>query len=389
MAERITVSAPGRLCLFGEHQDFLGLSVIACAVDVDIKISGTPRRDTRFVIDMPDINSADEFDTAGEVPYRERRDYIRSATNVVNRNGLEFACGYDCRIRGTIPINAGASSSSALTVAWISFSYATQTGKLPDDREVIARLAHLAEVVEFGEPGGMMDHYTSALGGLLYIDCRSPITVDALPAQLDGFVLGDSLQPKDTTGTLATSRSAVEAGLSVLRSRIRNFSFRTASLDEVEPHLREMSEDSRKRIVGNFHNRDLCQQGRQLLSQPEVDAAELGRLLLEHHRHLRDGIGVSTPKLDRLVDASMEAGALGGKVNGSGGGGCMFAYAPGRQQEVKKAIDAAGGRGIIVSIREGAAIAEGEEGLVPRPARRSPARGRDEGGSFSEGGTSP
>ncbi|GAI12817.1 unnamed protein product, partial [marine sediment metagenome] len=45
------------------------MSVIACAVDVDIKISGTPRSDTRFVIDMPDINSRDEFDTAGEVPY--------------------------------------------------------------------------------------------------------------------------------------------------------------------------------------------------------------------------------------------------------------------------------------------------------------------------------
>ncbi|GAI12811.1 unnamed protein product, partial [marine sediment metagenome] len=194
-----------------------------------------------------------------------------------------------------------------------------------------------------------------------------PITVDPLPAQLDGFVLGDSLQPKDTTGTLAGSRSAVEAGLRVLQQRIPDFSFRTASVDSVGPCLAEMSEDSAKRIVANFHNRDLCQQGRQLLSQPEVDEAELGRLLLEHHRHLRDGIGVSTPKLDSLIDASMEAGALGGKVNGSGGGGCMFAYAPGRQQEVKEAIDAAGGRGIIISIREGAAIAEGEaeEGLVP------------------------
>ena len=350
------VSAPGRLCLFGEHQDFLGLSVIACAVDVDIKISGTPRSGTRFVIDMPDIGTRDEFDTAREVPYRERRDYIRSATNVVNRNGLRFTRGYDCEIRGTIPINAGTSSSSALTVAWISFLYATQTGKLPEDREVIARLAHLAEVVEFAEPGGMMDHYTSALGGLLYIDCSVPITVDPLPAQLDGFVLGDSGEPKDTTGALGASRGSVEAGVQVLRKRIPTFDIRTASLGEVEPHLGEMSEDSAKRIVANLHNRDLCQEARRLLSRAEVDPSELGRLLLEHHKHLREGIGVSTPKLDRLIEASMKAGALGCKVNGSGGGGCMFAYAPGRQEEVREAIDAAGGRGIIVSIREGAMI---------------------------------
>ena len=364
MADRIAVSAPGRLCLFGEHQDFLGLSVIACAVDVDISISGTPRNDTRFVIDMPDMGTRDEFDTAREVPYRERRDYVRSATNVVGRNGVAFARGYDCEIHGTIPINAGTSSSSALTVAWISFCYATQTGALPQDREVVARLAHLAEVVEFSEPGGMMDHYTSAVGGLLYIDCREPITVEPLPARLDGFVLGDSGEPKDTTGALAGSRASVEAGVQIIRRHTPRFDIRTASLDEIEPYLGEMSGDSATRIAANFHNRDICQEARRLLSQPDVDPEELGRLILEHHKHLREGIGVSTPKLDRLIDASMAAGALGCKVNGSGGGGCMFAYAPGRQQEVKEAVDAAGGRGMIVSIRDGAMLTEGgaEEG---------------------------
>ena len=58
------------------------------------------------------------------------------------------------------------------------------------------------------------------------------------------------------------------------------------------------------------------------------------------------------------LDAAMEAGALGGKVNGSGGGGTMFAYAPGRQQEVKAALDAAGGRGMIVRPRQGVTLIE-------------------------------
>ncbi|NLG53187.1 MAG: hypothetical protein GX541_04350, partial [Clostridiales bacterium] len=34
----------------------------------------------------------------------------------------------------------------------------------------IAYLAYLAEVCEFNNPGGMMDHYTSALGGLVHLD---------------------------------------------------------------------------------------------------------------------------------------------------------------------------------------------------------------------------
>lgn len=356
MTGRITVSAPGRICLFGEHQDFLGLSVIACAINLDIRITGAPRADTRFTIDMPDLGIRDEFDAARRVPYRENRDYIRSATNVVARHGLRFTRGYDCTIRGTIPINAGASSSSALTVAWVSFAWASQTGHLPETHEEIARLAHLAEVVEFGEPGGMMDHYTSAVGGLLFIDCREPITVERLPARLEGLVLGDSRQPKDTTGVLGRSRRAVEAGLAVLRERIPDFDFRTTSLAEAEPFLDEMEEESRKRIVANFHNREICREARRLLSVEHPDPVRLGELLYAHHCQLRDGIGVSTPKIDAMLEAAMAAGALGGKVNGSGGGGTMFAYAPGRQEEVKAALDAAGGRGIIVEPRAGATL---------------------------------
>jgi galactokinase len=59
-----------------------------------------------------------------------------------------------------------------------------------------------------------------------------------------------------------------------------------------------------------------------------------------------------------MLEAAMEAGALGGKVNGSGGGGTMFAYAPGRQEQVKEALDAAGGRGIIVQPRRGVMLVD-------------------------------
>ena len=94
------------------------------------------------------------------------------------------------------------------------------------------------------------------------------------------------------------------------------------------------------------------------LKHQHSDNKRLGELLYEHHCHLRDGIGISTPKIERMLDAAMEAGALGGKVNGSGGGGTMFAYAPGRQEEVKAAIDAAGGRGMKITPRQGVTLVE-------------------------------
>ena len=56
------------------------------------------------------------------------------------------------------------------------------------------------------------------------------------------------------------------------------------------------------------------------------------------------------------MDAASNAGALGGKINGSGGGGCMFAYAPNNPEDVAEAIEKAGGKAYIVQKDEGTRI---------------------------------
>ena len=354
MPGKTIAKAPGRICLFGEHQDFLHLAVIACPIDLYITVSGSPRTDTRFCISMPDVGDSDEFDAFAEIPYRCDLDFIRAATNVVRRHGIDISTGYDCIIEGEIPINAGTSSSSALVVSWVQFLLATQNGHSAHDAATIARLAYQAEVPEFNAPGGMMDHYASAMGGLLYIDCADPITVERLPAVLDGFVLGNTGVHKDNNAILLESRQATTRGIQMLEERIPGFDLRTTQLEQAEPHLAAMEPNVARRVRANMINRDICGQARQVLSSESPDHARLGELLYRHQEQLRDGIGVSHPKLDELIDVAMEAGALGGKLNGSGGGGCMFAYAPGKQHEVREAIRAAGGEAYIVSVSPGA-----------------------------------
>ena len=354
--EHVRASAPGRICLFGEHQDFLGLPVIACAIDLRIAIEGRLRPDRRLVLHMPDIDDEDAFEVDDDLPYRGPRDYVRSTVNILRREGMDFRRGYDCVMTSTIPINAGVSSSSAMIVAWVSFLLATQEHDIERDPPTVARLAHRAEVLEFDEPGGTMDHYTSATGGLLYIKTADPLTVTPLPAELDGFVLGNSLEKKETTEILAKSKGDVLAGLGVLKERIRDFELQTTPAEAIEPHYDAMTPDSARKVAANIVNRDLCQQARKLLSTERPDAAELGRLLTAHHEPLRDGLGVSTDKIERLLAASAKAGSLGGKINGSGGGGCMFAFAPGKQQPVKAGIDAAGGEAQIVRVDRGATV---------------------------------
>jgi galactokinase len=57
-----------------------------------------------------------------------------------------------------------------------------------------------------------------------------------------------------------------------------------------------------------------------------------------------------------MMDAALNAGALGGKINGSGGGGCMFAYAPNNPEHVAEAIEKSGGKAYIVQKDEGTRI---------------------------------
>ncbi|MHA1670597.1 MAG: hypothetical protein ACTSV5_08455 [Promethearchaeota archaeon] len=57
-----------------------------------------------------------------------------------------------------------------------------------------------------------------------------------------------------------------------------------------------------------------------------------------------------TQKINELCQASKEAGALGAKQMGAGGGGCMIALCPGKQQKVAKAIENARGKAWIFNI---------------------------------------
>ena len=69
-----------------------------------------------------------------------------------------------------IPIQAGCSSSSSIMVGWIQFLSQMANDPIHLHPDKIAELAYKAEVLEFNEPGGMMDHYSTSKGGMLYLD---------------------------------------------------------------------------------------------------------------------------------------------------------------------------------------------------------------------------
>jgi galactokinase len=355
------------VCLFGEHQDYLGLPVVPLAISLRVAVEGVRRTDTRVDIELPDIGAHDAFSLEGPLTYTRERDYFRSAVNVMRRAGHTFSSGFDCVVQGEVPIGAGTSSSSALVVSWVSFLARMADEGHELDPEECARLAHAAEVLEFNEPGGMMDQYTASFGGLLSIAFHPAVRVARLGASLGSFVLGDSREPKDTMAILARVKNRVLAVAQRLAERHADFSLHTVERAELDRFNGDLTPEERALLDGTIRNRDLTREALGLLSGPDPDHRELGRLLNEHQTVLREILGISTPKIDRMLDGAMRAGASGGKINGSGGGGCMFVYAPENAEAVARAIEGAGGKAYIV---------RGNGGVREEQARRQSARRR-------------
>ncbi|MDH7478353.1 MAG: mevalonate kinase, partial [Candidatus Bathyarchaeota archaeon] len=96
---------------------------------------------------------------------------------------------------------------------------------------------------------------------------------------------------------------------------------------------------------------------RALEALKEKDLETLGELMNINHALLY-GIGVSDESLEWLINAARKAGALGAKLTGAGGGGCMIALARNEKlEEVSEAIRRVGGTPFIArKTDEGARI---------------------------------
>ncbi len=88
--------------------------------------------------------------------------------------------------------------------------------------------------LSFSEPGGVMDQYTTAIGGVLGIASFPDIQLTNFNAHLKSFVLGNSGEPKDTHEILSRVKQGVLNIVRSLRKQHPEFSLHTVSYDDVE-----------------------------------------------------------------------------------------------------------------------------------------------------------
>lgn len=208
-------------------------------------------------------------------------------------------------------------------------------------------------MLEFAEPGGMMDHYSTSVGGIIFLDSYPEIQLTKIKAKLGAFVLGNSGEPKDTKLILAGVKNQIQKVVKELQKSHPEFSLRTISEDAIGNYAKELTVEQIELLHGTIKNRDITMQAKEAFNKTTLDHRWVGILMNDHQGVLRETLKISTPKIDRMIGAALRAGAFGAKINGSGGGGCMFVYAPESPQQVKQAIEKEGGEGYIVTVDEG------------------------------------
>lgn len=307
----VSVRAPGRVNLIGDHTDYSGGLVLPMAIDRTTVITGT-RGGDRVVLRSADESEPVDLPLDVDDPGSVQPPWGRYVAGVIAES--RPARGFTGTVRTSIPIGAGLSSSAALEVA-VALAVGVDT-----DTRSLAALCRRAEHRASGVPCGIMDQLTIAAGvsgHALLIDCHSlAISPVRIPEGLEivvWFVARRTLAGSEYATRVAEC-AAAEREIGPLR---------LARLDDITAIRDEVVRRRAGHVVSeNERVRDMA------VALADDDRAAIGRILAEGHRSLAERYDTSTPAMDAAVDRlSSMPGVHGARMTGGGFGGCVVAVA--------------------------------------------------------------
>ncbi len=278
-------SAGGKIIVLGEHAVVYGHTALAGAIDRVVRCQAKPT-DGLSTLSIPawkiEVSVTDE-DTPGKA--------LRALLLAARADSVALHAD------SNIPPAAGLGSSAALCLA-VARCLAPDAS--PEEHRAIAG----AGEAQFHDRPSGIDVALSQCGGMARYDRLGglvPLNVPPL-----SLVVGLSGVQRSTAVQVANVASKM-----------------TSDQGQTATAIAEMG-DRAKEGIAALRNGDM---------------ETLGRCMSACHEALGI-IGVGLPRLDAMVEVAMDAGALGAKLTGAGGGGAMIALAPGREFEVCAALGA-------------------------------------------------
>ncbi len=317
--------APGRVNLIGEHTDYNDGFVMPVAVDLYTWVAIAPRRDRKLVLHSQNYSDSVEVELDHISPGSRRHwsNYVRGVAAVLERMGHRLP-GANLLIHGEVPIGSGLGSSAALEV---SSGYALlDLAGISIDRTQLSLACQRAEHEFAGTRCGIMDQFISCHGRsehALILDTRS-LTFEwlPLPSALSVIVCNTMVQHNLATDQYNTRRAECEIGVRALAARLPGVrALRDASLPDFERNAAGLPQNIYRRCRHVISENERVEAAARALKNRNF--AELGRLMGESHRSLRDDYEVSCRELDVMVElAAQLEGVYGVRMTGGGFGGC-------------------------------------------------------------------
>jgi len=329
------VHSPARVCLYGDHQDYLGLPVIAATINRFLHLSVSKIKASRIDFQLLNLNTSLSipYDPSNAYETEDSIDFFRAGLRVAARYGYRVKHGLKVSITSDIPINAGVSSSSALMVGWMyALTLAFGDGQ-PVSPDLLARMTFEAEVLEHHSPGGQMDQYAIAHGGLVFIETGNAIAVNSLPIPELFMILIESGINKETLSTIESVKGHTTKAFDHICLKHPGFNINLASSDDLEAFITDTTKELRPFVQGAIRNHEITEEAHKLLKSDHPDQENLGQLMTEHHHILSKWLEVSHPSIDHWMKLARSKGAFGGKIVGSGHGGCSILLVPEQSHE--------------------------------------------------------
>ena len=308
----IITKTPLRISFLGGGTDFRGFFhqedgwVLSSAIDKFIYVVVKERFDSKIRVGYTRTEMVDHVD---EVQHELVREALRK-TGITQ--GIEIATMADIPSEGS-----GLGSSSTVTVGLLNalYTYLNQ----PVGHEQLAREACEIEIDILGKPIGVQDQYIAAYGGQRFLHF--------------------SKQPsaENTNGTTQQDLITVDS-LQLCSEQVRQLNqhlllFYTNIARKAESVLGEQVQQMDQRLQILREMKELAVQARAALEAHEFD--EFGRLLDQSWQFKKQlASRVSNTLIDDMYRAAQNAGAIGGKITGAGGGGFLLLYCPPEKQEL-------------------------------------------------------
>ncbi len=326
----VSVSAPGRVNLLGEHTDYNGGFVFPTPLSYQTYIEAAAAEGIEAYAENFQEHKSRGLDVARQGDWL---DYIAGCVWVLHQHGHPVP-GIRAYLRSQVPMTGGLSSSAALEVATLRALRELYT--LPLDDVQIALLAQQAEVEYVGVRCGIMDQMASSVGRLgyaLFLDTQN------LTTQLAPLPQGYRVAVVDS----AVPRRLAESGYNTRRSECEQACelLGVQSLRELTPtdlpRISALPEPYGRRARHVVTENQRVLDGAKALEQGDIQ--RFGELMVASHISLRDDYEVSIPELDQLVEAELRHGAIGARLTGAGFGGSTVALVEeSKYEDFKKGV---------------------------------------------------